>query len=459
MAMTEATQGQWRAPRFKAYLEYKDSGVEQLGQIPMHWETRPTKRVFLIVNGATPKSEEPNYWDGDIPWITPDDLGSLGSKELHRSGRYITKEGYESCGTTLVPSGSIVLSTRAPIGYVAVAGMRLCTNQGCRALVFREDSNQRFFYYQILSSQPELESWGQGSTFKELAKTKLESIELVCPPIAEQHAIAEFLDRKTAKIDVLLAKKERLIGLLEERRTAIITRAVTKGLDPNVPMKDSELEWVGKIPTHWEVLAVGRLISQVEQGWSPVAQDRLAELDEWAVIKLSAVNKGTFLPDEHKALPPGLAPDTRYEIHEGDFLLTRANTPDLVGDVCVAQVARRGLMLCDLVYRLTLKQNRIVATFFAYWLLSRAGRYQIVVDARGSSQSMVKVSQGHIRAWKVVLPPYEEQAAIAAFLKRETAKIDALVRKIREGIDRVKEYRSSLISAAVTGKIDVRETV
>jgi len=152
-----------------------------------------------------------------------------------------------------------------------------------------------------------------------------------------------------------------------------------------------------------------------------------------------------------------LASDPRYEIRDGDFLLTRANTPDLVGDVCVVRGVRRRLMLCDLVYRIQLRGDRLAPTFLAYWLLSQIGRYQIEVDARGSSQSMVKVSQGHIRAWTVVLPPVNEQVTIGAVLDRETAGIDALVARIREAIDRLKEFRIALISAAVTGKIDVRE--
>jgi type I restriction enzyme S subunit len=179
--------------------------------------------------------------------------------------------------------------------------------------------------------------------------------------------------------------------------------------------------------------------------------------DEWAVIKLSAVSKGKFLGDEHKALPAGLAPDRRFEIREEDFLLTRANTPELVGEVCVARGVRSGLMLCDLVYRLHLVAERVVPDYLSYWLLSRAGRHQIEVDARGSSQSMVKISQGLIRAWTVVLPPPEEQRAIIAFADRSTARLDALVAKVRTAIDRLRELRTALISAAVTGKIDVRE--
>ena len=175
------------------------------------------------------------------------------------------------------------------------------------------------------------------------------------------------------------------------------------------------------------------------------------------VIKLSAVNKGDFRQDEHKTLPSGVRADARYEIREADFLLTRSNTPDLVGDVCVVGAVRGRLMFCDLVYRLDLVREKVQRNFLAYWFLSRVGRHQIQVEARGSSQSMVKVSQGVIRAWTVVMPSLDEQRVVSGFLDRKTAGIDALIAKTHEAIDRLREFRTALISSAVTGKIDVQE--
>ena len=223
---------------------------------------------------------------------------------------------------------------------------------------------------------------------------------------------------------------------------------------PYSAYKGSGVEWLGEIPAHWAAVPFRRLIRRIEQGWSPVAEDRLAALDEWAVVKLSAVNKGRFLPNEHKSLPADLAPDIRFEIRDGDFLLTRSNTPELVGDVCVAREVRRGLMLCDLVYRLQLRSEPVAPAYLAYWLLSRAGRHQIEVDARGSSQSMVKISQGLIRSWTVVLPPLAEQNPIVAFLDRETARIDALVAKKERLIELLQEKRTALITQAVTKGLD-----
>ncbi len=209
----------------------KDSGIEWLGEIPAHWEAIPLKRTFVILNGSTPKSSEPAYWDGGIPWATPDDLGDLKGNTLETTRRMITQEGYESCCTSLAPAGSLVLSTRAPIGHLAVAGISLCTNQGCRCLVFRNTDDHRFYYYQLLAAKGELESWGQGSTFKELGRDKLCAVRLLRPPSHEQRAIAAFLDRETAQIDALIEKVEKSIELLREYRTALISAAVTGKID------------------------------------------------------------------------------------------------------------------------------------------------------------------------------------------------------------------------------------
>ncbi len=230
---------------WKRYPQYKPSGVEWLGEIPTHWTLKPLKRTFRILNGSTPKSGEPAYWDGDIPWATPDDLGQLAGATLESTRRMITQEGYESCGTSMAPAGSLVLSTRAPIGHLAIAGVSMCTNQGCRCLVFRNGDDERFFYYQLWSAKPELESQGEGSTFRELGRDRLATVALATPPIGEQCAIAAFLDREMARIDGLIEKKRRQIELLQEKRAALITHAVTKGLNPNAPMKESGIEWVG----------------------------------------------------------------------------------------------------------------------------------------------------------------------------------------------------------------------
>jgi type I restriction enzyme, S subunit len=220
-------------------------------------------------------------------------------------------------------------------------------------------------------------------------------------------------------------------------------------------IKDSGINGLGELPEDWEVIPLRRVLSRIEQGWSPVAVDAQASDEEWGVLKLSAISQGDFYESEHKALPEGIAPVPRFEVRPGDLLLTRANTPQLVGDVCLVRESRRQLMISDLVYRLSVVKDRVHKGFLCYWLLSCFGRRQIIADARGSSLSMVKVSQEHIRSWLVALPTsIEEQCAIAEYLDRKTAITAATIRKKERLVSLLQEKRQAVIHNAVTRGLD-----
>lgn len=295
-----------------------------------------------------------------------------------------------------------------------------------------------------------------GAAQPKLTSDRLGGVKLPVPPDTEQRAIAVFLDAQTAKIDTLIAKKRDLIDRLKEKRAALITRAVTKGLDPKVKMKDSGVEWLGEVPEHWEVKRFSRHINKIEQGWSPQAETGEIEDGCWGVLKLSAVKAGKFHPEESKSLPEDTIIPRELEVAQGDLLITRANTPELVGDVCVVDFTPPLRMLCDLIYRVTIDKQALFTEYIKFYILSDCGRSQIVMDARGSSGSMVKLAQGHIKGWTILVPPLHEQHAIVAHIDRETANLESLNAKIEAVIERLQEYRSALITAAVTGKIDVR---
>jgi type I restriction enzyme S subunit len=209
----------------------KDSGVEWIGEIPEHWNVQKLKRTFQVLNGSTPRSDNSLYWNGKIIWVTPEDLRLTVSPIIFESSRQITSEGYDSCGTNLVPKGSIIVSTRAPIGYVKIAGVELCTNQGCRSLVKKTKSNEKYFFYYLSCFASVLNSFGQGSTFVELSSENLKMFQATIPPIGEQISITRFLDSETNKIDGLIAKNLKLIDLLREFKTSLITQAVTGKID------------------------------------------------------------------------------------------------------------------------------------------------------------------------------------------------------------------------------------
>ncbi len=215
----------------KPYPAYKDPGVEWLGEVPEHWGVRRIGSVTQILNGATPSSSRPEYWDGDIVWVTPDDLGKLKGRYIDNSSRRITWEGYNACGTTLAPAGSIVLSTRAPIGHLGILRVAACANQGCRLLVPQAAIASEFLYQMLVAARPSLEVLGQGSTFLELSRSKLGTFLIPSPPLPEQTAIAEYLDAQTGKIAAAISAARREIELLREYRERLIADVVTGKVD------------------------------------------------------------------------------------------------------------------------------------------------------------------------------------------------------------------------------------
>lgn len=302
-----------------------------------------------------------------------------------------------------------------------------------------------------------LNSPGAAGRNKTLSQSSLMKEDVWLPPADAQNAIADFLDRKTAAIDALIEKKQKLLELLVEKRAALINQAVTKGLDPNVPTADSGLDWLGELPAHWRALPLRHLISGIEQGWSPVAAARPAEDGEWAVLKLSAVTGGVWDWTAHKALDePPTASNARYRVRKGDLLVTRANTRALVADaVVVAEDPPVPVIMSDLIYRLRVSASALDPQYAAMLLRSPIGRLQVGRDARGTSMSMAKVSQGQIRAWIVPLPDLAEQKHIVKAVGARVAGIRRLEAGAERSIRKLGEYRAALITAAVTGQLDV----
>ena len=263
------------------------------------------------------------------------------------------------------------------------------------------------------------------------------------------------MDQRTAKIDALIAKKERLLALLAEKRQSIITRAVTKGLDFTVLMKDTGISWLGSIPAHWSVMRLRFAMGRIEQGWSPQCHNEPATEDEWGVLKVGCVNREVFDPAQHKALPAELEPRAQYEIQTGDILINRANTRDLLGSAALVGNFRPRLLLCDKLYRFRSGPNLLPA-FAVRTLRSNVSRFQYERDATGTSGSMQNIGQDTIKNILIPLPPVVEQDKISAWISRQEQIEEHVARKVRDGVASLSAYRSALITGAVTGKIDVK---
>ncbi len=202
----------------------KDSGIDWIGKIPGNWQIKKIKYLFKVINGSTPDSDYLDYWDGDITWITPADMPDFGY--ISKGERSITLKGYKSCGTTLVPFNSIVLSSRAPIGKINITEDTLCTNQGCKCLVSNNLCN-KYYYYFLYSQKEQLIDAGRGTTFIELSTYSLSNFYALLPPIKIQEQIAGYLDKECTKIDKTINDKKEQLETIKEYKKSLIYEYVT----------------------------------------------------------------------------------------------------------------------------------------------------------------------------------------------------------------------------------------
>ena len=435
----------------KRYESYKDSGVQWIGEIPSHWGMVKLKYDFSIYAGATPKTEIADYWDGNIVWITPADYKSE-DKFISQGQRSISKKGYDSCNTQLVPKGSLVFSKRAPIGTVAISETELCTNQGCLSCV-PKNVNTLFFYYLTSVFTEEFDLLGSGATFKEISANDFSNVKLTLPPLEEQKAIAEWLDVKCEEIDRLIATQQRRIELLQELRQSIITRAVTRGINPDVPLRDSGIDWIGQIPSHWEISKMNYvcdvITDYVASGSFADLKVNVTYLDEpdYAMLVRTA-----DLSQKNKDVAKVYVSKQSYDflsnsnLFGGEIILP--NIGASIGDVYMVPI--------DLYDKMTLAPNSIMVKtkwcdlFYFYYFKSVCGRKSLELIGQAAAQG--KFNKTELRQLRLPLPPLSEQREIVAYIEKETTKVDHALQQAERQIELLQELRQSVITEVVTGK-------
>lgn len=283
------------------------------------------------------------------------------------------------------------------------------------------------------------------------------NLRAAVPALDEQEAIARFLDQRTGDLDAVVSAKHQVLDLLREKRQALVTRFVTRGLDAGVRLKESGFPWLGKVPAHWPVERLKYRVRGIEQGWSPQCDSRPADPGEWGVLKVGCMNSGTYDESENKALPTDLEPAPELEVHPGDVLMSRSNTLELVGMVGVVHQTHGRILLCDKLYRIDF-DNRTDPGFAVFLLRSQVARLQIERDASGASSSMKNISTEGVGNMVFAFPPVEEQRRIAARVTEVVSECEATATKLEEQLAKLREYRQALITAAVTGKLDVGRT-
>lgn len=315
-----------------------------------------------------------------------------------------------------------------------------------------EGVSPRWLYWLLVSLN--LNQYSMAAAQPGLSVEVIQRVRAIKPKFSEQERIANFLDEQTARIDALIAEKERLASSVRAFEQAEISRLLTHGV-ANAPLEKTGKPFIPEAPVGWRVTAFKRALISMGQGWSPQCENQPAQPGEWGVLKVGCVNGTKFDANENKALPAELQPDMACVLRKGDVLMSRANTKELVGMTALVDDDYPQLMLCDKLYRLELKQDWVLPEYAVQALRSDCSRRQIELGASGASSSMQNISQDVVRELLVAFPPLDEQRAIVDRAGEIREACGALAGHVNEHIDRLREYRSSLISAAVTGQIDL----
>ena len=456
-AMSETEAALSGSSKYVAYPEYKDSGIEWLDVIPTHWVLSKVKYIAPFQVGWTPPTKNDENFIGDNLWVN---ISDLKGKVITNTSKRISNKAAKEASMSITPKGSLMYSFKLSVGAVSFAGDDMYTNEAIASFLNSARLPLSYLYYALPKFVVENAStniYGARILNQEL----INNAQLLEPTFAEAEKIANFLDHETAKIDTLIGKQQQLIKLLKEKRQAVISHAVTKGISyegqPHVSMKDSGVEWLGEVPEHWVILALRRVIQSMEQGKSPECESTPSLNGQWGVLKTSCVNNGIFHAGENKALPSYTQPHKKYEVKAGDVLMSRASgSIKLIGSVAIAQAGVRDkLLLSDKVFRIHLSP-KLMGEYFSYLMATPYMRTLVERAISGAEGMANNITKSSIMEFVGILPPLEEQAEIVEHINNQCKRFDELISKAVKGSSLLQERRTALISAAVTGKIDVR---
>lgn len=418
-----------------------------LGEIPSHWEVMPIKHISKVNSGATPKTSVQGYWGGNITWVTPADF-KTDTKFVLKGNRNITSLGVKSCSTVLLPKGSLVFSKRAPIGQVSISKLPLCTNQGCFGIIPNESMNNCFLYYSLAIHAKSFNTLGSGTTFRELSFSAFSSYKISVPPKAEQDAIVRYLDAATSKIDKAIAMQQKMIDLLNERKQIIIQNAVTKGIDENVEMKDSGVEWIGMIPKHWEISKLKYLIDAPLKYGANEASD-LIDYSCPRYIRITDIDTNGKLKEEtYRSLPMNKAEP--YLLKKGDLLFARSGAT-----VGKAFLFEEDYAACYAGYLIKAHMDlQKVLPKFVY-LYTQTFAYQRWKESIFIQATIQNISGERYANMQIPMPTLEEQNNIIDMLTPKMLRFDSVISNCQRQITLLQERKQIIINEVVTGKVKV----
>ncbi len=428
-------------PCYKPYPEYKPSGVEWLGDVPAGWEMARNKYIAKFYKGKNPKELKQDTNSELVPYLS---MGYLRGRDSCQyasleAGLYRAKHGQILIIWDGSNAGEFVLSKDGILSSTMAASE------------LGGSIDEIFYWYVSKALEPEIRRTAVGMGIPHVNGAELKNSPIPFPSLPEQRAIALFLDRETGKIDVLIGKQERMIQLLKEKRQAVISHAVTQGLNPDAPMKDSGIEWLGEIPEGWGVKTV-KSVAHVGNGSTPKRDNTAYWKDgSFPWLNSSVVNQEQV---------------TKSEQFVTDIALLKCHLPKLKPPVILVGITGQGrtrgmatILLCEATINQHVAyvkaRSKMISIYYLRRVFDMAYSY-LRCESEGGGSTKGAITCEQIKSLKIPSAPYDEQKAIVQYLETESSKIDTLISKAEQAIGLMKERRTALISAAVTGKIDVR---
>jgi len=422
------------------YEKYKLSGIDFLGDIPNHWKRKRIKDVSDTIAGGTPDTGKEAYWEGDIPWLPS---GKVQNCIINKedADTFITELGLRNSATKMLPYPSVLVAltgaTCSNIGYLTFDA---CANQSVVGMPGSKQLHPSYLYHTLQSQKEQILLHQTGGAQGGISERNVKFLFIPLPPPAEQLTIANYLDDQTQKIDRLITNKKAQAEKLKELRQIEINNAVTKGLNPNAEMKDSGIDWLGKIPKHWELKRLKNLANQI-------SEKSIEILDDDFLVALENIesNTGKFIETASKYENNGI------KFKKGNLLYNKLR-PYLNK---VFQADKDGVCVGDII--VIECTQRLHPTFLQYRMLSDAFCSVIMSSVYGAK--MPRTSWQFISSLKIGYPSFDEQVQIAEYLNKRTVAIENLIQNVNLQIEKLQELRKIKIYEAVTGKIKVNAYV
>lgn len=434
----------------------KSSGVEWLGDVPEHWEILPVRYVARLESGHTPSRSRPEWWENcTVPWFALADIWQVrqeGRSVITDTAEKVSELGLANSSARVLPKGTVMLSRTASVGFAAIMGVDMATTQDFANWVCGPRLNNEFLLWTFRAMRPEFERLMMGSTHNTIYMPDIASFRFALPPLSEQTVIAAFLDRDTGKIDALVQEQRWLIELLKEKRQAVISHAVTKGLDPNANVKPSGVEWLGDVPEHWDVTPLMRLTAPGRDIMYGIVLPGPDVEDGVPIVKGGDVRPHRLRLDLLNRTTPEIeASFARARLRPNDIVYSIRGT---IGDAELVPPELLDANITQDVARVSPRPDINVK-----WLLYalKSDRVFVQLEQLSLGAAVRGINIYDLKRARVPLPPRSEQEAIAEHLDTEVTRLDALAEQAIRAVRLLEERRSALISAAVTGKIALPE--